>query len=62
MTDFEDPLGPLDPKFADNFQRDLRRPKCQLYIISPLDVGGWFADRLARALDAGPVAAFQFRI
>lgn len=62
MTDFEDPLCPLDPKFADNFQRDLRRPKCQLYIISPLDVGGGFADRLVRALDAGPVAAFQFRI
>ncbi len=33
-----------------------------LYLISPLDVGGDFADRLARALDAGPVAAFQFRV
>lgn len=37
-------------------------PGCQLYLISPLDVGGDFADRLARALDAGPVAAFQFRV
>lgn len=42
-------------------------PFCQLYLISPLDVGGTFADRLARALDAGiaahaPVAAFQFRV
>jgi thiamine-phosphate pyrophosphorylase len=36
--------------------------KCQLYLISPLDVGGTFPDRLARALDAGPVAAFQFRV
>lgn len=33
-----------------------------LYLISPLDVGGDFANRLARALDAGPVAAFQFRV
>ena len=37
-------------------------PKCQLYLISPLDVSGAFADRLARALDAGPVAAFQLRL
>jgi thiamine-phosphate pyrophosphorylase len=35
---------------------------CQLYLISPLDVTGGFPDRLARALDAGPVAAFQFRV
>ena len=34
----------------------------QLYLISPLDVGGAFPKRLARALDAGPVAAFQFRV
>jgi thiamine-phosphate pyrophosphorylase len=34
----------------------------QLYLISPLEVGGIFPDRLARALDAGPVAAFQFRV
>jgi thiamine-phosphate pyrophosphorylase len=37
-------------------------PDCQLYLISPLDVSGHFPDRLARALDAGPVAAFQFRV
>lgn len=35
---------------------------CQLYLISPLDVGGSFPARLERALDAGPVAAFQFRV
>ena len=58
----EDPLGPLDPDFAANFVRDLRRPPCQLYLVSPLEVGGTFPDRLARALDAGPVAAFQFRV
>lgn len=37
-------------------------PPCQLYLISPLDVGGAFPARLERALDAGPVAAFQFRV
>jgi thiamine-phosphate pyrophosphorylase len=35
---------------------------CQLYLISPLDVGGDFPARLARALDAAPIAAFQLRI
>lgn len=35
---------------------------CQLYLISPLEVDGDFPERLARALDAGPVAAFQFRV
>ena len=38
------------------------RPSCQLYLISPLEVGGDFPQRLERALDAGPVAAFQFRV
>lgn len=60
--DIQDPLGPLDPDFAAAFKRDVRRPKCQLYLISPLDVTGGFSDRLKRALDAGPVAAFQFRV
>ncbi|VXC92476.1 thiamine phosphate synthase [Sphingomonas sp. 8AM] len=58
----EDPLGPLDPDFGANFRRDDRRPSCQLYLISPLDVTGTFPDRLRNALDAGPVAAFQFRV
>ncbi|GAO38969.1 thiamine-phosphate synthase [Sphingomonas changbaiensis NBRC 104936] len=48
--------------FAELFARDEERDPCQLYLISPLDVGGAFPDRLARALDAGPVAAFQFRV
>jgi thiamine-phosphate pyrophosphorylase len=36
----------------------------QLYLISPLDVGGEFPARLERALEAGAglVAAFQFRV
>ncbi|MCA1661916.1 MAG: thiamine phosphate synthase [Novosphingobium sp.] len=37
-------------------------PACQLYLISPPDVSCGFAERLARALGAGPVAAFQLRI
>lgn len=58
--DIDDPLS-LDPSFADRFQAQAR-PACQLYLVSPLDVGGDFPDRLAAALDAGPVAAFQFRV
>jgi thiamine-phosphate pyrophosphorylase len=40
----------------------MTRTPCQLYLISPLEVGGDFPDRLIAALDAGPVAAFQFRV
>ncbi len=37
---------------------------CQLYLISPLDVGGDFPERLDRALAAGEglATAFQFRV
>jgi thiamine-phosphate pyrophosphorylase len=35
---------------------------CQLYLISPLEVGGDFPVQLEAALYAGPVAAFQFRV
>jgi len=62
MTIDEDPLGPLDPQFAAQFVRDMRRPPCQLYLVSPLDVDGGFPERLKRALGAGQVAAFQFRV
>lgn len=51
---------PLDPEFAHLFE-PTARPPCQLYLISPLDVGGDFPERLERALDGGPVAAFQLR-
>jgi thiamine-phosphate pyrophosphorylase len=61
-VDSDDGIDPLDPEFAARFKRNDRRPPCQLYLISPLDVAGGFVDRLARALDAGPVAAFQFRV
>ena len=51
----------LDPGFAARFEPG-KQPPCQLYLISPLDVGGDFPARLAEALGAGPVAAFQFRV
>lgn len=51
----------LDPGFALRFDRADRGP-CQLYLISPLDVGGDFPERLNLALGAGPAAAFQFRV
>ncbi len=35
---------------------------CQLYLISPPDLGDDFAGCLERALGAGPVAAFQLRM
>ncbi|MGL5839605.1 MAG: thiamine phosphate synthase [Sphingorhabdus sp.] len=40
----------------------MSEPRCQLYLISPLDVSGDFPARLREALLAGPVAAFQFRV
>jgi thiamine-phosphate pyrophosphorylase len=52
---------PLDSDFAELFE-PTGRPPCQLYLISPLEVGGDFPDRLAQALDGGPVAAFQYRV
>jgi thiamine-phosphate pyrophosphorylase len=52
---------PLERDFAAHFQ-GAKRGACQLYLISPLEVGGDFPDRLAAALDAGPVAAFQLRV
>ena len=59
MTD-DDPLA-LDPGFRDRFEAQ-PRPACQLYLISPPSIVKGFADRLGRALDAGPVAAFQLRL
>ena len=39
-----------------------RRDPCELYLISPQEVGGEFPDLLRAALSAGPVAAFQLRV
>ena len=52
---------PLDPDFAALFE-PTARPPCQLYLISPAEVGGDFPERLEAALAGGPVAAFQFRV
>ena len=60
MTHEDDDLR-LDPDFASRFETQFR-PACQLYLISPPAIEAGFADRLAAALDAGPVAAFQLRL
>ncbi len=51
----------LDPGFAARFEPIERAPP-QLYLISPLGVGGDFPARLEEALAAGPIGAFQFRV
>lgn len=51
----------LDPGFAARFEPVARGP-AQIYLISPLEVGGDFPDRLEAALSGGPVAAFQYRV
>ena len=57
----DEDLPPLDASFGERFARE-RRPACQLYLISPPVIDGAFTDRLARAVGAGPVAAFQLRL
>ena len=44
--------------------RSMSDPATQLYLISPLEVGGDFPQRLERALEAGKgiATAFQFRV
>ena len=56
-----DDLPPIDASFGERFARE-RRPACQLYLISPPAIDAGFAGRLARAVEAGPVAAFQLRL
>jgi thiamine-phosphate pyrophosphorylase len=56
----EEEVG-LDPGFAARFEPVARGP-AQLYLISPLEVGGDFPERLEAALSGGPVAAFQYRV
>ncbi|KQX21641.1 MULTISPECIES: thiamine phosphate synthase [unclassified Sphingomonas] len=63
-NDFDDDSESLalDPGFADRFERDEKRGPCKLYLISPPAIDADFAETLAAALDAGPVAAFQLRL
>ena len=44
------------------FKAPPRREPCELYLISPQEVGGAFPDMLRAALAGGPVAAFQLRV
>jgi thiamine-phosphate pyrophosphorylase len=60
MDNSDEPL--LDnPHLGATLLHDRLAP-CELYLISPTEVGGGFPERLARALDAAKVAAFQFRV
>lgn len=47
--------------FAERFEAE-ERGECELYLISPQEVGGGFPDRLRAALGGGSVAAFQLRV
>jgi thiamine-phosphate pyrophosphorylase len=62
LPDEDDDGVSLDPGFADRFEQHDRRLPCQLYLISPPAIDAAFADQLAAALGAGPVAAFQLRL
>ena len=59
MNDTSDYLDEVD---LSAFTPPTRRDPCELYLISPQDVGGNFPDLLKAALSAGPVAAFQMRV
>jgi thiamine-phosphate pyrophosphorylase len=61
MTDEPDELIPLDPEFGTRFERE-RRPKPQLYVVSPPVFDTGFPAKLEAALSGGPVAAFQLRL
>lgn len=52
----------LDEVDLSAFTPPQRRDPCELYLISPQEVGGSFPDMLRAALSAGPVAAFQLRV
>ena len=51
----------LAPEFPSWFERETRGD-CRLYLIAPARLEAGFADQFARALDGGPVAAFQLRL
>ena len=59
MNDDSDYLDEVD---LTAFPAPPRHDPCQLYLISPQDVGGSFPDQLRAALAGGPVAAFQLRV
>ena len=52
----------LDEVDLTAFAAPPRQRPCELYLISPQDVGGGFPDRLRAAVGGGSVAAFQLRV
>ncbi len=54
-------MDEVTQEFAEAFTATGRR-SCRLYLISPLEVGGAFPDRLKAALEPGLAAAFQLRV
>jgi thiamine-phosphate pyrophosphorylase len=54
-------LDEVAQDFAEAFAPQ-ERGKCSLYLISPQDVGGGFADKLKEALEPGVASAFQLRV
>jgi thiamine-phosphate pyrophosphorylase len=59
---FDEDDNALDPHFADRFDRDPKRPPCQLYLISPQRIDDGFAAQLGAVLATGLVSAFQLRV
>ncbi|MCY7397867.1 MAG: thiamine phosphate synthase [Sphingomonas bacterium] len=59
MNDTSDYIDEVD---LAAFTPPARRDRCELYLISPQEVGGNFPDLLKAALAGGPVAAFQLRV
>ena len=57
----DDDLDPVTEAFAAAFGSG-GRTGCQLYLVSPPQVGAPFADRLRAALEPGIAAAFQLRV
>ncbi len=53
-------MDEVTQEFVQKFDPSERGP-CRLYLISPQDVAGAFADRLRAALQPGLAAAFQLR-
>jgi thiamine-phosphate pyrophosphorylase len=57
-----DDANRLDPDFAEQFERNPKRPAGQLYLISPVRIDEGFAEQLSAVLATGLVAAFQLRL
>lgn len=53
---------PQESGFFGGVSAPARHEPCQLYLISPPAIDASFSDALKAALDAVPVAAFQFRV